>query len=164
MRFLALAFIFLLCVSGRVRRHPFFVSMTEIEWKPTEKKFEIAVRIFTDDLEKGLAASCKCKADLGNSAKAELMEKHLQNWIAENLLLSEGKMVFRPEFIGREKEDESTWSYWEANATGFSGKLKVKNTILHAVLDKQVNLIRFRKPGYDATIELRYPDSNYEFP
>ena len=164
MRAALFVLVFMLFTSAAGKRHPFFVSMTEIEWKPTEKKFEIAVRIFTDDLEKGLAAFCRCRADLGNLAKNAEMDKVLQQYLAENLLLSDGKQSFRLNFIGREKEEESTWSYLEADAAGFSGKLSVKNSILHAVQPKQSNLIRFLKPGSDKTIQLQYPEMLHEFP
>jgi hypothetical protein len=153
----------LLFSSASMRRHPFYVSMTEIEWKPKNKKLEIAVRIFSDDLEKGLAGFCKCKADLGNPAKSEQMEKLLESYLAENLILSENNKNFRFQFLGREKEDESTWSYLEADVPGFSGKLSVKNTILHAVQEKQSNLIRYRKPGSDKTIQLQNPESSHDF-
>lgn len=156
--------VFLLFTPAAGKRHPFYVSMTEIEWKPAEKKLEIAVRIFTDDLEKGLAAFCQCRADLGNPAKDEEMEKVLQKYIADNLQLSDGRQNFKLHFLGREKEDESTWSYLEADAAGFSGKLQVKNSLLHAVQPKQTNLIRFRKPGSDKTVQLQFPQALHEFP
>lgn len=145
-------------------RHPFFVSMTEIEWKPKDKKLEIAVRIFTDDLEKGMAAFCNCRTDLGNPAKSEQMEKLLQSYLAEHLQITLGGKAVKINFLGREKEEESTWSYLEADIPAFSGKLVIQNTILHSVQEKQVNLIRFRKPGFDETIQLRYPENRHEFP
>lgn len=163
-RIAVLGLAFLLFSSANLRRHPFFVSMTEIDWKPAEKKLEIAIRIFTDDLEKGLAAHCRCRTDLGNPSKMEEMDKVLQKYLSENLMLSDGKQSFKLRFIGREMSEESTWSYLEADAAGFSGKLSVKNSLLHVVQPKQTNLIRFRKPGYDQTIQLQYPETLHQFP
>jgi hypothetical protein len=138
--------------------------MTEIEWKPNEKKLEIAVRIFSDDLEKGLAAHCNCRANLGDPGKSEQMDKLIQSYLTEHLQFSENQKQLRYQYLGREKEDESTWSYLEADASGFTGKLHVKNTILLSVQEKQTNLIRFRKPGYDQTIQLQNPESSHQFP
>ncbi len=144
--------------------HPFFVSMTEIEWKPKEKKLEIAVRIFTDDFEKALAAACKCKTDLSQPQKKAEMDRLVEAYLNEHLHFSADRKMLRPVFLGREAEEESTWAFLEADASGFRGRLRVDNTILHAVQENQVNLIRYRRPGSDETIQLRYPDNRHEFP
>jgi hypothetical protein len=152
----------MLFTSATMRRHPFFVSMTEIEWKPAEKKFEIAVRIFTDDLEKALAADCRCKTDLASNANEAVMNKLLADYIVRHLRISKGKESAKLIFLGREKEDESTWSYFEASCD-YSGAMEVENKLLYSTQEKQVNLIRFRKPGSDNTIQLKNPESRAFF-
>lgn len=165
MRIPLIFLILLLSSSASLRRkHPFYVSMTEIEWKPADRRFEIAVRIFTDDLEKALAAKCRCKTDLNEQGRKAETDKLLEAYLSENLRISATGKTFKASFLGREKEEESTWCFLEADASGFSGKLRIDNTLLHAIQDKQVNLIRFRKPGYDETIQLRYPDTRHDFP
>lgn len=161
MRFASAILVFLLFASASFR-HPFFVSMTEIDWKPSEKKLEIAVRLFTDDLEKAISAGCKCKSDLASSENEAVMNKLLVEYIQKNLRIIKGKQTIPLQFIGREKEEESTWSYFEATGD-FSSGLEVENTLLFATQEKQVNLIRFRKPGNDKTLQLRYPESRASF-
>ena len=132
------------------------------DWKPSEKKLEIAVRLFSDDLEKAIAAGCRCKCDLASKENEEAMNKLLADYIRKNLRILKGKQIVPLHFIGREKEEESTWSYFEVSGD-FSTALEVENTLLFSTQDKQVNLIRFRKPGNDKTIQLRNPDSRASF-
>jgi len=162
MRFAVFAILFLLFSSSSMRRHPFFVSMTEIGWNPAERKLEIAVRLFTDDLEKALAADCRCKTDLASKANEAAMNKLLSDYIGRHLRISKGKESAKLIFLGREKEDESTWSYFEANGD-FSSPMEVENKLLYSTQEKQVNLIRFRKPGTDKTIQLKNPESRAFF-
>ena len=41
---------------GFGHRHDFHNSLTEMQFNPRKRTFEIAVKLFTDDLEKALAA------------------------------------------------------------------------------------------------------------
>ncbi|HXL58320.1 MAG TPA: DUF6702 family protein, partial [Chitinophagaceae bacterium] len=43
--------------------HPFFVSMTDINYNSKEKELEISVRIFTDDFENTLRKYHSTKID-----------------------------------------------------------------------------------------------------
>ena len=164
MKIKSVFFLLLLWLNGgfTIRKHPFYVSMTEIEWKPAEKKLELAIRMFTDDLEKALAADCRCKTDLAAKANESAMNKLLADYIGRNLRISIAKESAKMIFLGREKEDESTWSYFEILADS-PGAVEVKNTLLFSTQEKQVNLIRFRKPGTDKTIQLKNPESIASF-
>lgn len=143
--------------------HPFYVSMTEVQHRPKERKLEISVRIFTDDLEKDLSRHCQCKTDLLNPAMHDRMEPVLKNYLADVLKIKvEGKPV-SPGWIGFEKEDESIWSYLEVENVTQPRSLEIENRILFATQTKQVNLVRFKTAAQDVTRQLSYPNSSVSF-
>ena len=104
LRVVAFILILFLFPSAKVR-HPFYVSMTEIEWKPSEKKLELAIRMFTDDLEKALAKDCNCKTDLSVNDKEAAMNQILKDYIQKNCRIFSGRQKAALHFIGREREE-----------------------------------------------------------
>ncbi len=49
--------------------HPYYMSVTEIEYKPAEKEVQVACKIFTDDLEEALKKEFAKKIDIVNPAQ-----------------------------------------------------------------------------------------------
>jgi hypothetical protein len=48
--------------------HPYYMSVTEFEYKPAEKEVQVSCKIFTDDLEATLKKEYKRKVDILNAA------------------------------------------------------------------------------------------------
>ena len=145
------------------RMHPYYVSMTEIEFNPKEKKLEISVRIFTDDLEKALARSCGCKTDLLSPEKKESMKPVLDAYLKKKLGINiDGKPVTYS-FLGFEKEEESTWSFLEVTLDKTPDQMTVTNQLLYEIQKQQSNLVRYRKPGSDKTLQLTNPEREVRF-
>ena len=143
--------------------HPFFVSMTEIVYRPKEKQLEVSVRIFTDDLEKALAKECGCKVDLSDPVKHAQMEPILNQYLTKVLKIKVNGTPIKPIWLGFEKEEESIWSYLEVKSIGGVQTLDVENRILHQTQPKQTNLVRFQKEGKDQTRQLMFPESQISF-
>ena len=74
--------------------HPFFVSMTDINYNDKNKTLEISVRIFTDDLEKTIRQTYKGKVDLLNKNDKANSEKLVQQYINKHLIIkADGKVL-----------------------------------------------------------------------
>ena len=145
------------------RMHPYYVSMTEIEFNPKEKKLEISVRIFTDDLEKALARSCGCKTDLLSPEKKEAMKPVLDSYLKKKLGISVNGKPVSYSFLGFEKEEESIWSFLEVSLDKIPDQLMVTNQLLYEIQKQQSNLVRYRKPGSDKTLQLTNPEREVRF-
>jgi hypothetical protein len=143
--------------------HPFFVSMTEIIFNEKEKSIQISVRIFTDDFEKELAKDCNCKVDLIAPEKHVLMEPVVWAYFQKVLKISPNNKAVKFQYIGFEKEEESTWTYLEIKNQSVVKELNIENKILHLSQPKQNNLVRFKKKDFDKTIQLSYPQSVGKF-
>ena len=163
LRFLPLLALFFLLTSGMPLKHPFYVSMTDVSWNPKTKSLEIAVRMFTDDLEKGLSAACKCKIDLANDAGMQSAKSPLASYLKSNLRFFSGGKELQSSFEGMEKEEESTWTYLQIDLGKMPESLEIENKLLFSIQEKQTNLVRFRKPGFDKTLQLMNPESRFVF-
>ena len=121
--------------------HPFFISLTEMRFNPQSKKFEIAQKIFWDDLEVALEnefrekvdfLNPKDKAKLENQIKTYLL-KHNQLWINGNPILLN--------YLGYEVEEDAAWFYLESSSSEMPKSVEVQNTLLLKDFDGQQNII-----------------------
>jgi hypothetical protein len=144
-------------------KHPFYVSMTEIHHRPQEKKLEVSVRIFTDDLEKALAKQCSCPVDLFSEAKKNSNQTLLQTYIGRKIRLWVNGKEVRLTFLGFEREEESIWSFLEVALPGNLEKLDVENQLLYEIQQRQTNLVRLVRPGSDQTRQLQHPETAVTF-
>ena len=75
-------------------KHPFFISVTEIEHNNSEKTLEISCKIFADDFEKTLKQNNKVHIDLLNKESQLRMEPLVNNYISSHLsVIADGKNV-----------------------------------------------------------------------
>jgi len=137
--------------------------MTEIIYNEKETTLQISVRIFTDDLEKELSKDCKCKVDLLDAQKHTAMEPILFKYLQSVLKILPNNKAANFQYIGFEIEEESIWTYLEIKNQNVPKNLTVENKILHKTQAKQNNLVRFKKSGFDKTIQLNYPNSISKF-
>src|SRR3954471_6824080 len=102
-------FLMSLAIHAAVLLHPFYISMTEINFNNKTKSLEVSVRIFTDDFEKTLRKKCNCKVDLLAVNEKKAMERVVNDYVQQHLQF---KIDGRPqplEFAGYQQEEESTW-------------------------------------------------------
>ena len=143
-------------------QHPFYLGMTELMYNEKEKRLEISVRIFSDDLERALRKKCNCKIDLLNTDNQSTNAIHLQQYINMHLQIHTGNKPLKLEWVGYEHEQESTWTYLEAKLDTKGNKILVNNDLLYDILDAQVNLVRIKTKDKDRTWQLKKPDTKVE--
>src|SRR3954468_15201748 len=93
--------------------HPFFVSMTDINYNNKEKEVEISVRIFTDDLENTLRKYHATKIDVLHPVDIKEMNGFVNDYIQKHLQLQVNGTPVQMNFLGYEEQSESVWSYFE---------------------------------------------------
>jgi hypothetical protein len=143
--------------------HPFYISMTDINYNDKNKSVEISIRIFTDDFEKTLRKNCDCKVDLTNPQDKAAMERLVVDYIQKNLqikLNGHGKVL---QYHGFQKEEESTWSYFIINNIEKVDKIELTNTILHDYQDDQINMVHIKANGKEQTDKLDGKRSYYVY-
>ncbi|MDB5249030.1 MAG: hypothetical protein JWQ40_3424 [Segetibacter sp.] len=141
--------------------HPFYISMTEINYNNKSKALEVSVRIFTDDFEKTLRKNCNCKVDLLAQQDKNAMEKLVNAYVLKHLQIKVNGQLQNLEFAGYQQEEESTWNYFVVrNVTGVN-KMEITNSLLHDYRPEQINMLHIMANGKEQSDKLDYPKKNY---
>src|SRR3982751_3109762 len=80
--------------------HPFFVSMTDINYNSKDKELEISVRIFTDDFENTLRKYHTAKIDILHPVNEEEMNSFVSSYIQKHLQLKVDGQTVQINFVG----------------------------------------------------------------
>lgn len=143
--------------------HPYYMSVTEIEYKPAEKELQIACKIFTDDLEDALKKEFAKKVDIVNPAQKKENEQLLQRYLQKHLKLQLDNKAVALEFFGFEEEGEAIWIYMLAKNTAAFKSAVVFNDVLYSYRNEQLNIIHFKNKGERKSFRLNYPDNQVTF-
>jgi hypothetical protein len=150
-----------LTVCATVMSHPFYISMTEINYNNKSKSVEVSVRIFTDDFEKTLRKNCNCKVDLLAPQDKKAMEKLATNYVLKHLQIKVDGQLRNLEFAGYQQEQESTWNYFVIKNISLVKRLEITNTLLHDYSEAQINMLHIQANGKEQTDKLDYPEKLY---
>lgn len=150
-----------LSISAFLVSHPFFISMTDINYNNKNKAVEVSVRIFTDDFEKTLRKNCNCKVDLLNAPDKKAMENLVNYYVLKHLQIKINGQTQNLEFMGYQKEEESTWNYFQVKNVGQVSKIEINNTLLHDYKPEQINMLHIKANGKEQTDKLDFPASTY---
>ena len=146
-RFLVLGIILILNTSLRpttydlgLNAHAFHTSITEMRYNPKQKSFEISLRVFTDDLEKTLS--------LNNQNKKFVIENtdkndpFIEQYVRKHFVVTTPKnqrLIYQ--YVGKEKEGDATWIYFEMPVNETIRGSKIQNSVLMDSFDDQTNIV-----------------------
>ena len=138
--------------------HPYYMSVTEFEYKPAEKEVQVACKIFTDDLEETLKKEYKRKVDILNTSAKKENEQLLNSYLQQHLRLQlDGKPVAL-KMIGFEQEGEAVWIYLVTNNTAAFKSAVVFNDLLYSYREDQLNIIHFKNKGERKSHRFTFPN------
>ncbi len=143
------------CLMGSrpLTLHDFHASVTQMQYNPKEKSFEISMRIFTDDFEKALSAASGSKVKLdANDKNDPLIEKYI---LSHFTYVNPQKQPKPVKYVGHEIEADANWLYLEMPYTEpFRGGL-LKQNVLMELFDDQVNMVNIQYQGQKKTFVFR---------
>ncbi len=148
---------------GSFVMHPYYVSVTEIEYKPADKEVQIAGKLFIDDLESALQNEFALKVAILNAADKKKNEDLLNRFFQKHLKISiDGKpAVFQ--LIGFDREEEAIWTYMVIKNVKQLKSATVINDLLYSQRQDQINIIHFINNGNRKSHRLTYPDIQFTF-
>jgi hypothetical protein len=120
-------------------KHEYHVSVTQMQFNPALKSFEVSIRIFTDDLERALSQNNGNKrVTIKND---DQNDKIVEQYIQKSFALTDGqKKPAAMKYIGKEQEEDATWVYLEIPFQGGLSGSKLQNSTLMDVFEDQVNM------------------------
>lgn len=145
------------------RAHPYYVSVTELEYKAATRQLEIACKVFTDDLEDALLQATGKKVDLFNKARQAETEQLIATYLAQHLKIRTEGVERSWRFIGSEINADAIWCYLLAADVPPFQQATVMNEVLFLVRKDQVNILHFINQGKRQSYRLANPDHTQQF-
>ncbi|WP_229208798.1 DUF6702 family protein [Dyadobacter luticola] len=138
--------VLLLCLAlslTGLRNHEYHVSVTQMLYNPSAKSFEVSIRAFTDDLEKGLSEdNDKRRFTIKNDDKND---QAVEQYIRKSFVFTDSqKKPAAIRYVGKEQEEDATWIYLEIPFQGTLSGCKLQNTTLMEVFEDQVNMTNLK--------------------
>lgn len=141
--------------------HPYYLSVTEIEYDSRTGTLGMSCKFFTDDLEDALKAGGNSGLDLvrGDSARnAKLMSDYVKRHLK---VTADGREV-EMRFIGFENDPEATWCYFEHGRMTTPRTIRVEADFLYETKREQINLFHLRFDGSRKSWRLVNPERIFE--
>jgi hypothetical protein len=120
--------------------HPFHVGLTDITHNSETETYQVSIKLFTDDLEKGLEEFSGLKLDLVDSSFSDVSDSLISTYINQNFQIYTSTWLDL-EYIGSEKEYDVTWIYLESDKTQIQEEIHVTNEILISVYSDQTHIV-----------------------
>jgi len=143
--------------------HPFFVSMTDINYNDNTKSLEISVRIFTDDFENALRKYHHEKIDILHPSNQEQMNNYVSDYIQKHLQMRVNDKTAVLNFVGYEQQSESIWTYFEVSKIDKVNKINIVNSLLHDYNTNQINMLHIKVKDKEQSNKLNYPETTTLF-
>ena len=144
-------------------RHPFYVSVTEINHNRQAKSIEITCKIFADDLEDVLKKNYKTTVDLGSQLQQAANNRLISNYFTSHLFLAADGKPVTLSYVGFEKDSESAYCYFEVPNIAAFKKLDVSNSILQDLTNEQINIMHVTVNGNRKSYKLNFPHKEASF-
>jgi len=143
--------------------HPFYVSVTSIDYNEQAHRVEISTRIFYDDLEAALKDGRHQSIDLINPTDKSATDSLLSTYFLDHLRLSvDGKPV-SVRYLGYEIDEDVAWCFLEASNINRLERLRIDNRILFDHFPKQSNILHVTAYGERQSSKLDNPERSAVF-
>jgi len=122
-----------------ISAHQFFISTTEIQFKPEEQRAEITIQVFTHDIDLLLENANFKTIDLGTDKESDTIDIFLANYLSDNFIIQE----YRWNYLGKEVGDDYTAFFLEIENFSLSPKISILNSLFMDLYTKQRNIVNF---------------------
>lgn len=132
--------------------HKFYVSISQINYNEKGKTLEVALKLFTDDLE--YCASNELNKSIKIS-KEHLFDKEVNNYLTNHFTISINGESKEINYLGKEIEVDVTWCYLEITDVENINTISISNTLFISDLAEQKNLIQLSIDSFEESTILR---------
>ncbi|MBL0741597.1 DUF6702 family protein [Chryseolinea lacunae] len=137
-----------------VMLHPLHVSVTEIEMDEKEKRLEIMMRVFADDLETSLREDLKQPAFDIEKPDATALDAIVGSYLKKHFTLTLDNKAHAPKYLGHELEGDAYIFYIEVTGVKKWKTIQVRNDIIMEAFDDQSNLVHVTVRGTVRSLRL----------
>jgi len=138
--------------------HPYYISVTEIEYIPEKKEIQIACKIFSDDFEEALGLANGRKIKLLESFNSSSTDSIVFQYLKQHLQLNADGKVVQMQWEGKELQGEAVWCYLSASRVSVQSQVNVTNDLLVHYRQDQVNIVHLKSGNRKNSCRLINPD------
>lgn len=142
--------------------HPFFVSVTEIEYVPKDRVMGVSCKLFNDDLETTLRQSTGQQVDIFKGDK-KLNTGFLQQYFGKHFSITADGKPLSCKVIGYELDGEACFVYLEAPLDKRPLAVTVQTDLLYDFNRSQINMVHYLDQGNRQSHKLVYPNRDIRF-
>jgi hypothetical protein len=138
-----LSFLLLLLPLLALTRHTYHSSILELRLNPQKQQVELALKVFTDDLESALSQGRPQRLSLQDPRAQTLAEAYLREHLALALPAA-GRQPQAPlalQFVGMQAEKDAHWLYAKARLPRATTALLLRNTVMLDLFSDQMNIV-----------------------
>lgn len=151
--------IFVICSS--FNSHPIYVSNTEIQYNSKSNCLEIAIKLFSDDLEKVISARQSKTIEFATKREDKNANDYIVNYIKDNLKIELNNKQSNLVFVNRKHTKEDFYAMWVLFVVKDVKRIKtlsVENTLLLKYYSEQRNFISYTNEFDQFTKYTSYKD------
>jgi hypothetical protein len=138
--------------------HPYYISVTEVEYRSKEKELGLSCKFYADDLEEALKKFSNEKIDLHDGDKIK-NQKIISAYIVRHLKINISDKPLQLHFMGFENDQEAIWCYFETEGVMPFKKIDIETDLLYETKKEQVNLVHVTIDGNRKSNKLSNPDN-----
>ena len=121
--------------------HPLHVSVTEIEMDHKDKRLEIMMRVFMDDLEVTLREKYKTPDLDVLNPKGRTLDQMMDEYLKQHFKIALDNNAQAMKYLGHEQEGEAFIFYIEVDKVKKWKTIQIQNDIIMEIYDDQSNLV-----------------------
>lgn len=137
-------FILILILFSSFSLHKYYVGLTQIEYNINNKRLEITLKLFTDDLELTLNNQYANTFELGTSAEKKVTNEAINNYVNQKMQIKINGKNAPYKMIGKEFEDDMTLIYFEINGIKNMKSIEVTNKLLFETFEDQHHILKIK--------------------
>lgn len=133
------------------------VSLTNIDYSSNKNNIEIAVKIYTQDIELAIAHNYEVLLNLNKINELKDYKKHIENYFYHVLQVFVNENTKLALSLNhKETDDESTWLYFDLPFKGTITALTIKNAIFLDIFMDQTNMTILSDNGKESGYKLDF--------
>lgn len=143
--------------------HKFYVSVTDIEYKPEQNSLQIISRVFVDDFEDVLSKRFATPLVLLPDEETENADDWIVRYLNQKLNLSINGETLQLNYIGKRYDDDRIYLYIEIENVAAFDSISVENLILTDLFEEQKNLVHLKNKSETKSKVLTKAKSSHTF-
>ncbi|WP_417886406.1 DUF6702 family protein [Zunongwangia sp.] len=134
----------LACTAFTRHAHKFYLSVTEIEYKPEKEDLQIVSRVFINDFQDVLEKRYGTEIRLSKEKEQGPVKQLIQKYLNTKFHISVDGKPIDIEYLGKKYEDDQLVLFLEGTHLKPFKKIAVTNAILTDLFDEQKNVINVK--------------------